>query len=111
MIIIKTLLLSATLTAGMLNSNSAESAIKNNTTNVVVADDIKLINDVKKMRIKFGSTTKTMLKSSQSFRIPCKSGLVVYEVTSSGSKIRTLFEVDDYKNYCGKEIKLSKILD
>ena len=77
----------------------------------LVADDIKLINDVADMYIKINGQTKKYYKSSQTIKIPCKSGLEIFEADSNGSVIRTLFEVDDYKDYCGKEIKLSKILD
>lgn len=70
--------------------------------------DIKLINDVRDMKIKSGSTTKTSLKSSQSFRISCKSGENVYEVAENGSILRKLFTITSAM--CGKEMKLSDAL-
>lgn len=75
---------------------------------LTMAQDIKLINDVGDMKIKSGATTKTSLKSSQSFKISCKSGENVYEVADNGSILRKLFTINN--DMCGKEMKLSDAL-
>ena len=79
------------------------------TASLTKAQDIKLINDVKDMKIKVGGMTKTSLKSNQHFRLSCKVGDAVYEADENGKVTRTLFTMTPAM--CGKEMKLSDALN